>query len=67
MADYTPTPDERRVIAWLAQGRPFPWYKPLTLWQRIYCAWQVLFWDDDSTLLLFKLLALKIERGDHHD
>jgi hypothetical protein len=64
---YRPTEDEQRVIAWLDRGRPFPWNQPLTIWQRLTCAWQVLFWNDDSTLMLFKLLALKIEKGQHHD
>ena len=63
---YRPTEDEQRVIAWL-DGRPFGWPENPTLWHRAKAAWVMLWHADAAMHGIFKLLALKIKKGQHND
>ena len=67
MTNYTPTEDEKRVIAWLRKGR----IPPPTIhswWERAYMAW----WGLKNPGVVFRAAHLSlsdaIQRGDHrHD
>lgn len=56
--------ETQRVVKWL-RGRPFPWPQPTPLRDRLKVAWHVLRHGEEGIHSIFKLLAIKIERGDH--